>query len=195
MKVRHATSIMFKQLNPKTWFPGRGIARSVLVLAGGTAMAQGLAVLAAPVLTRIYKPSDFGVLQIFISILGLGLVACSGRYEVAILLPDDEQSATDILAVALLCVCVIHTHCERLSSWDSLASPPISESPDYREVSVDSSVESLRGWDLPGVKLLGNSAWPISPTSFYEGSAGRGSGRNPTRRRPFCTRPLCVAVR
>ena len=69
-------------------------------------MAQGLAVLAAPVLTRIYKPSDFGILQIFISVLGLGLVACSGRYEVAILLPDDEQSATDILAVALLCVCI-----------------------------------------------------------------------------------------
>lgn len=87
------------------WLPRGGIARSVSILAGGTALAQALAVAASPILTRIYKPSDFGALQVFISLMGLVVVAASGRYEVAILLPEDEQSAIDVLVVAVLCVC------------------------------------------------------------------------------------------
>lgn len=74
-------------------------------------MAQVLAIAAAPVLTRIYRPSDFGALQIFISLMALVAVAASGRYEVAILLPEDEQSAIDVLAVAILCVCICTSIC------------------------------------------------------------------------------------
>src|SRR5271170_6511034 len=85
------------------WLPEAGFARSVSILAGGTAVAQALAIAASPVLTRLYKPSDFGELQIFISLMGLALVAASGRYEVALLLPEDEQSSIDILGLAILC--------------------------------------------------------------------------------------------
>jgi O-antigen/teichoic acid export membrane protein len=86
--------------------PQGGFARSISIVAGGTAMAQAIAVAASPILTRIYKPVDFGALQVFISLMALALVAASGRYEVAVLLPEDEQSAIDILAVAVLCVCL-----------------------------------------------------------------------------------------
>lgn len=88
------------------WLPRGGFARSVSIVAGGTAMAQSIAVAASPILTRIYKPVDFGGLQVFISLMALALVAASGRYEVALLLPEDEQSAIDILAVAIVCVCL-----------------------------------------------------------------------------------------
>ena len=88
------------------WLPRGGFARSVSIVAGGTAMAQAIAIAASPILTRIYKPVDFGGLQVFISLMALALVAASGRYEVALLLPEDEQSAIDILAVAILCVCL-----------------------------------------------------------------------------------------
>jgi O-antigen/teichoic acid export membrane protein len=88
------------------WLPQGGFARSVSIVAGGTALAQAMAVAASPLLTRIYKPVDFGALQIFISLMALALVAACGRYEVAVLLPEDEQSAIDILAVAVLCVCL-----------------------------------------------------------------------------------------
>jgi O-antigen/teichoic acid export membrane protein len=91
------------------WLPRGGFARSVSILAGGTAMAQALAITASPILTRLYKPSDFGALQVFISLIGLALVAASGRYEVALLLPEDEQSSIDILALAILCVCFTAT--------------------------------------------------------------------------------------
>jgi O-antigen/teichoic acid export membrane protein len=91
------------------WLPQGGFARSVSILAGGTAAAQVLAIAASPILTRIYKPSDFGELQIFISLMALALVAASGRYEVALLLPEDEQSSIDILGLAILCVCLTAT--------------------------------------------------------------------------------------
>jgi O-antigen/teichoic acid export membrane protein len=38
--------------------------------------------------------------------MALAAVAAPGRYEVAILLPEDEQSSIDILGVASLCVCL-----------------------------------------------------------------------------------------
>lgn len=86
--------------------PRGGFARSVSILAGGTALAQVIAIAASPILTRIYKPVDFGALQVFISLMSLALVASTGRYEVALLLPDDEQSSIDVLGLAILCVCI-----------------------------------------------------------------------------------------
>ena len=69
-------------------------------------MAQVIAVAASPILTRIYNPSDFGALQVFISLMGFALVIAAGRYEFALLLPEDEQSSIDMLGVAILCVCL-----------------------------------------------------------------------------------------
>ena len=88
------------------WIPQGSFARNVSLLAGGTALSQVLAILVSPILTRIYMPSDFGALQIFIALMSLVVVAAAGRYEVALLLPEDEQSAIDVLAVATLCVCL-----------------------------------------------------------------------------------------
>lgn len=91
------------------WFPRGGFARNVSVLAGGTALAQVIAMAASPILTRIYKPTDFGVLQVFISLMSLAVIASAGRYEIAILLPEDEQTSIEILAVAIFLVCVTAT--------------------------------------------------------------------------------------
>ena len=92
-------------------FPRGGLARNASIIAGGTALAQAFAVLASPILTRVYRPSDFGALQVFISIMGLLVVSASGRYEVAILLPEDEQSAVDLLGVSVICVCLATIAC------------------------------------------------------------------------------------
>src|ERR1017187_6948853 len=110
-----STAIEVKITNPllkqsiNRFLPRGGFARSVSILAGGTALAQVIAIAASPILTRIYKPSDFGALQVFISLLGLAVVASAGRYELAILLPEDEQSSIDILAVGIVCVCATAT--------------------------------------------------------------------------------------
>jgi O-antigen/teichoic acid export membrane protein len=102
--LRNSFSSLFDR-----WLPRGGFARSVSILTGGTALAQVIAIAASPILTRIYKPADFGALQVFISLMALAVVASAGRYELAILLPEDDQSSIDILAVAIVCVCVTAT--------------------------------------------------------------------------------------
>jgi len=83
---------------------GRDFVRNVAVLAGGTALGQGLAVLASPLLTRLYTPSDFGILAAYTSILSILLVVASLRYELAITLPEDDETAGNLLVLSLAIV-------------------------------------------------------------------------------------------
>lgn len=79
-------------------------ARSVLALVGGTAMAQALNVLVLPLLTRLYSPADFGVLAVFAALFGMiSIVACL-RYEIAIPLPERDETAANLLALSVLCL-------------------------------------------------------------------------------------------
>jgi len=74
----------------------------VLRLVSGTGLAQVIALLAAPILTRLYGPEAFGVAALFASITGiLGVLACM-RYELAIVLPDDDHEAANLLAVSFV---------------------------------------------------------------------------------------------
>jgi O-antigen/teichoic acid export membrane protein len=78
--------------------------RSVAVLAGGTAFAQGLPILVTPLLTRLYRPEDFGVLAVFSALLGMVSVIVGLQYEAAIPIPHRDDSAANVLGVALCCV-------------------------------------------------------------------------------------------
>ena len=76
--------------------------RSVGVLAVGIAIGQGLVIVTSPLLTRLYSPSDFGVLAVFMSITGLLQVVSSLRYEIAIPLPGDEKNAFVLMVLCFL---------------------------------------------------------------------------------------------
>lgn len=76
--------------------------RNVLILTSGTAIAQAIPVLISPVLTRIYSPSDFGALALFISITSIVSVISCGRYELAIMLPEKDEDAIHVAAVAFI---------------------------------------------------------------------------------------------
>ncbi len=84
--------------------PKSAFARGVGVLVGGTAGAQALMVLAAPVLTRLYSPEDFGLLAVFTAILALLAVIAAGRYELAIPLPESDQDAANITVLGFVLV-------------------------------------------------------------------------------------------
>lgn len=89
----------------KTRFlPRSGFTRSASLLAGGTAMAQALVVLAAPVLTRLYRAEDFGYLQIYMSIMSFAALAVTLRYDQAIFIPEHDSTAANVLTVALVSV-------------------------------------------------------------------------------------------
>ncbi len=86
------------------FLPKSKLGRNVAVLAGGTAIGQGLVVLASPLLTRLYTPEDFGVLAVYISILGIVVVVASLRYEMSIPLPESEETAANVL---ILCLTIV----------------------------------------------------------------------------------------
>ena len=78
-----------------------GLLHSVGTLVGGTAFAQGLAVLALPLLTRLYTPAEFSVLAVYASLLGILTVVACLRLEIAIPLPERDEDAASLLALSL----------------------------------------------------------------------------------------------
>ena len=81
--------------------------RSIGLLAGGTAFAQLLALLALPALTRLYTPEDFTVLASYISILALLTVVACLRFEIAIPIPKDKETAVNLLVISIVSVFAI----------------------------------------------------------------------------------------
>jgi O-antigen/teichoic acid export membrane protein len=84
--------------------PKNRFARSVSVLVGGTVSAQLLTILAAPLLTRLYSPEDFGMLSVYSSLLALINVVSSLRYELAIPLPENDAEAANVTVLSLILV-------------------------------------------------------------------------------------------
>lgn len=82
------------------------ILKGVLLIGSGTAIAQVIGIMASPVITRLYTPSDFGLLQIYSSLVSIVIVFVSLRYEFSIPLPKDDVEAANLLALCILLVFV-----------------------------------------------------------------------------------------
>jgi len=77
---------------------------NVLKLISGTFIAQVIGILLIPILTRLYSPSDFGVFQLFLSISSILVIFSCFSYQLAILLPKEDEDAATI--VALCCILI-----------------------------------------------------------------------------------------
>lgn len=95
-------------------------ARNVITLMTGTVLAQAVPIAIIPILTRIFTPEDFGLLALyaaFVSILG---VVATGRYEIAIMLPKENEEARVLLQVsALVALCISILISIPLFLWNS----------------------------------------------------------------------------
>lgn len=78
--------------------------RRVSVLVGGTALGQLIAILALPILTRLYGPEAFSVLAVYTSILSLITVIACLRLEIAIPLPKSDRMAAALCVLAITSV-------------------------------------------------------------------------------------------
>jgi O-antigen/teichoic acid export membrane protein len=89
--------------------PRGRFARSVSLLAGGTAGSQLLLVLTSPILSRLYTPTEFGVLAVFAAIVAIFAVIVSLRYQLAIPLPAEDKEATHVMIAAFASVAMVVT--------------------------------------------------------------------------------------
>lgn len=80
-------------------------AKSVLTVAGGSAVAQFITLLSLPLITRLFAPADYGYYVIFLAWGGFLAPVISGRFEVAIVLPKRDGSAA-ALAMGSLAIVV-----------------------------------------------------------------------------------------
>jgi O-antigen/teichoic acid export membrane protein len=72
------------------------------MLAFGLVGGQGLFIVAAPVLTRIYEAQHFGVFGIYLSIIGIFTVFTCWRFELAIPIARDEIETHDVVRLCLV---------------------------------------------------------------------------------------------
>lgn len=72
----------------------------------GTAAGQLVALLAAPVLSRLYDPHDFGVFSVVNAIAMVAGTAAALRYELAVPLPEDDDDARALVSLGLLAATV-----------------------------------------------------------------------------------------
>lgn len=79
----------------------------VLRLMSGTAAAQLIGALSAPIISRIFTPESFGEAAMFASLTGIiAAVACL-RYELAIVLAEDEREAASVFATSCISCFVV----------------------------------------------------------------------------------------
>ena len=80
-------------------------ADNVLTLTGGATLALGVTILAAPITSRLFGPEAFGLAALFNSgVTMLGMIACL-RYEMAIVLPKNDEDAAPLFA--LCCIALV----------------------------------------------------------------------------------------
>lgn len=78
------------------------IAKHTSILVFGTLASQLMLVVASPIITRLYDPSEFGVLAIYSSILGAVGSVLSFRYDMAIVLPSNHRAARDLVNLSVI---------------------------------------------------------------------------------------------
>lgn len=68
----------------------------------GTGIAQAIPIAIIPILTRMFSPEDFGLLALYAACVSILGVVATGRYEIAIMLPKDDEDARLILQLSML---------------------------------------------------------------------------------------------
>lgn len=79
----------------------KGIVGEAATLVSGNVLAQVITLLAYFVLTRIYTPDDYGLFNIFYSYIEVLIIFSTCKYELAIVVADDEREASAVARFAL----------------------------------------------------------------------------------------------
>lgn len=68
----------------------------------GVLIAQSLSILLSPIITRLYSPSEFGVFSVYLSIVLVIEVCACLRYEMTIVLAENDEKAHSLFWLSVL---------------------------------------------------------------------------------------------
>ena len=83
------------------------IIRDSAKLLTANVVAQAIGLLVYPILTRLYSPDDFGLLNLFLSIGGVLVLLSTAEYQYAIVLPKDDNKARAVTQVGLTVLSIV----------------------------------------------------------------------------------------
>ncbi len=81
---------------------GSELIKNISILVSGTTIAQLIPIFLQPLLRRLYTPEEFGAYAVYLSLIGILVVIASLKYELAIILPKNDKTAINILALSIL---------------------------------------------------------------------------------------------
>ncbi len=100
----------------KRWRERSEFSKHVLTLMTGTTIGQAIPIAISPILTRLYTPQEFGLYALFVSLVTIFGTIVNGRYELAVLLPDTDEEAMQVMTVGL-CINVMMAVSLCLAVW------------------------------------------------------------------------------
>jgi O-antigen/teichoic acid export membrane protein len=83
-------------------FPDGSYKGDFFTMATGRIIGQTIPILLTPLLTRLYSPAEFGVFAIFVAITAVLSLLANGRYNLAIMLPEKNESVLSLFALSVL---------------------------------------------------------------------------------------------
>lgn len=91
---------MIRKLHRKYF--SNDFSKNVFTLTSGSFLAQLIFLLITPILTHLFSSDVFGVFFIYTSIFGILTILSTLRFEMAILLPDNDVDAANLLAISII---------------------------------------------------------------------------------------------
>jgi O-antigen/teichoic acid export membrane protein len=84
------------------WIRNNDFVLNVFKLITGTALGQVITLFVSPILTCLYSSDDFGVLAVYFSVASILSVLVTLRLDMAVVLPSDDDKATDLVLLGLI---------------------------------------------------------------------------------------------
>lgn len=82
--------------------------KSITALVSGSIVAQLIAIIVSPIMTRLYTPSDIGVFTFIITIVNMFSPVINGRYDIAIVTEPTKKNIFPLMRLSLR-ICLIFT--------------------------------------------------------------------------------------
>jgi len=118
-------------------------------LLSANVIAQAIGILVYPVLTRMYAPEDFALLNLFTSIVGVLVLIATAEYQYAIVLPKSDRQAS---AITHVCLVLLFALFVLLCLTIPLAEPV---------AALFKAPELAKWWWMLPFSVLGMSLWNI----------------------------------
>lgn len=86
----------------RTYFSNSGLLRNSATLIVGTVLAQLIPILFQPLLRRMFSAEEFGTAALYITAVGMLVAIANLKYESAIVLPEEDQTAHELISGGVL---------------------------------------------------------------------------------------------